>query len=59
MSDNSTSAQSSSVHQGPLAAEDYTGQTRLAYLRLVSGGVLLVSVVISFVLGRWFAPVSR
>lgn len=25
MSDNSTSAQSSSVHQGPLAAEDYTG----------------------------------
>jgi signal transduction histidine kinase len=38
-----------------VAAEDYAGQTRLAYLRLVSGGVLLASVVMSFVLGRWFA----
>jgi signal transduction histidine kinase len=38
-----------------VAAKDYAGQTRLAYLRLVAGGVLLASVVVSFVLGRWFA----
>jgi signal transduction histidine kinase len=47
-----------------VAAEDYGGQARLAYLRLVSGGVLLGSVVVSFVLGRWFArnalaPISQ
>jgi signal transduction histidine kinase len=36
-------------------AEDHAGQTRLAYLRLVSGAVLLGSLVLSFVLGRWFA----
>jgi signal transduction histidine kinase len=38
-----------------VAAEDYAGQSRLAYLRLVAGGVLLGSVVVSFVVGRWFA----
>jgi signal transduction histidine kinase len=38
-----------------VAAEDYGGQERLAYLRLVAGGVLLGSLVVSFVLGRWFA----
>jgi signal transduction histidine kinase len=36
-------------------AEDHAGQTKLAYLRLVSGAVLLGSLVLSFVLGRWFA----
>jgi signal transduction histidine kinase len=38
-----------------VAATDYAGQARLAYLRLVSGGVLLISMVLSFVVGRWFA----
>jgi signal transduction histidine kinase len=47
-----------------VAAEDYGGQARLTYLRLVSAGVLLASVVVSFVLGRWFArnalaPISQ
>ena len=38
-----------------VTAVDWAGQTRLAYLRLVSGCVLLISLVLSFVLGRWFA----
>ncbi|QNE38709.1 HAMP domain-containing histidine kinase [Hymenobacter sp. NBH84] len=47
-----------------VAAVDRSGQQRLAHLRLVSGGVLLMGMILSFVLGRWFArtalaPISQ
>ncbi len=47
-----------------VTAIDHAGQARLAYLRLVSGGVLLISMLLSFVVGRWFArgalaPISQ
>ncbi|UOR03635.1 HAMP domain-containing histidine kinase [Hymenobacter aerilatus] len=47
-----------------VTAVDRSGQQRLAHLRLVSVGVLLLGMLLSFVLGRWFArtalaPISQ